>query len=82
VRCGDDQYKEKSAREREGGSVRLSLLTYPVLMAADILAYGTDEVRSGRPDAARELARDLRCVQPAYGIRSCASALVRGGGAG
>jgi tryptophanyl-tRNA synthetase len=35
------QYKEKAARERaRGGSVRLSLLTYPVLMAADILAYG------------------------------------------
>ncbi|MFF1748165.1 tryptophan--tRNA ligase [Streptomyces mirabilis] len=42
------QYKEKAARERErGGSVRLSLLTYPVLMAADILAYGTDEVPVG-----------------------------------
>ncbi|MGW1147686.1 tryptophan--tRNA ligase [Streptomyces sp. NPDC002454] len=42
------QYKEKAAREREGGrSVRLSLLTYPVLMAADILAYGADEVPVG-----------------------------------
>src|SRR5690606_18956364 len=42
------QYREKAAREqRRGGRVRLSLLTYPVLMAADILAYGTDEVAVG-----------------------------------
>ncbi|GGX98532.1 tryptophan--tRNA ligase [Streptomyces minutiscleroticus] len=55
------QYKEKSARERErGGSVRLSLLTYPVLMAADILAYGTDEVPVGEDQTQHvELARDL-----------------------
>jgi tryptophanyl-tRNA synthetase len=55
------QYKEKAARERErGGSVRLSLLTYPVLMAADILAYGTDEVPVGDDQAQHvELARDL-----------------------
>jgi tryptophanyl-tRNA synthetase len=55
------QYKEKSARERErGGSVRLSLLTYPVLMAADILAYGTDEVPVGDDQTQHvELARDL-----------------------
>ncbi|MDQ0992304.1 tryptophan--tRNA ligase [Streptomyces sp. V3I7] len=55
------QYKEKSARERErGGSVRLSLLTYPALMAADILAYGTDEVPVGDDQAQHvELARDL-----------------------
>ncbi|MDG9720725.1 tryptophan--tRNA ligase [Streptomyces sp. DH24] len=55
------QYKEKSVRERErGGSVRLSLLTYPVLMAADILAYGTDEVPVGEDQAQHvELARDL-----------------------
>lgn len=55
------QYREKAARERQrGGSVRLSLLTYPVLMAADILAYGADEVPVGddqRPHV--ELARDL-----------------------
>lgn len=32
-------HREKAARERaRGGSVRLSLLTYPVLMAVDILA--------------------------------------------
>ncbi|WP_318213835.1 tryptophan--tRNA ligase [Streptomyces sp. SCL15-6] len=55
------QYKEKAARERErGGSVRLSLLTYPVLMAADILAYGTDEVPVGHDQTQHvELARDL-----------------------
>ncbi|MFG2739298.1 tryptophan--tRNA ligase [Streptomyces sp. KS_5] len=55
------QYKEKAARERvRGGSVRLSLLTYPVLMAADILAYGTDEVPVGDDQKQHvELARDL-----------------------
>ncbi|MGY1526755.1 tryptophan--tRNA ligase [Streptomyces sp. MN3] len=55
------QYKEKAARERRrGGSVRLSLLTYPVLMAADILAYGTDEVPVGNDQTQHvELARDL-----------------------
>ncbi|MEU1594222.1 tryptophan--tRNA ligase [Streptomyces sp. NPDC005708] len=55
------QYKEKAARERErGGSVRLSLLTYPVLMAADILAYGTDEVPVGDDQTQHvELSRDL-----------------------
>ncbi|MFF1639271.1 tryptophan--tRNA ligase [Streptomyces sp. NPDC058246] len=55
------QYKEKAARERErGGSVRLSLLTYPALMAADILAYGTDEVPVGDDQTQHvELTRDL-----------------------
>ncbi|WP_251094418.1 tryptophan--tRNA ligase [Streptomyces sp. Caat 7-52] len=55
------QYKEKAAKERErGGSVRLSLLTYPVLMAADILAYGADEVPVGEDQAQHvELTRDL-----------------------
>ena len=55
------QYKEKAAREqRRGGSVRLSLLTYPVLMAADILAYRTDEVPVGDDQTQHvELARDL-----------------------
>ncbi|MFD5715551.1 tryptophan--tRNA ligase [Streptomyces pharetrae] len=55
------QYKEKAVRERaRGGSVRLSLLTYPVLMAADILAYGTDEVPVGEDQAQHvELARDM-----------------------
>ncbi|GAA2941323.1 tryptophan--tRNA ligase [Streptomyces enissocaesilis] len=55
------QYKEKSARARAAGeSVRLSLLTYPVLMAADILAYGTDEVPVGDDQTQHvELTRDL-----------------------
>ncbi|MFE9449165.1 tryptophan--tRNA ligase [Streptomyces sp. NPDC006739] len=55
------QYKEKAVRERaRGGSVRLSLLTYPVLMAADILAFGADEVPVGDDQAQHvELARDL-----------------------
>ncbi|MFE0048177.1 tryptophan--tRNA ligase [Streptomyces albireticuli] len=55
------QYKEKSARERAaGGGVRLSLLTYPVLMAADILAYSADEVPVGDDQAQHvELTRDL-----------------------
>ncbi|MFC0602034.1 tryptophan--tRNA ligase [Streptomyces palmae] len=55
------QYKEKAAREAErGGSVRLSLLTYPALMAADILAFGTEEVPVGEDQTQHvELARDL-----------------------
>jgi tryptophanyl-tRNA synthetase len=55
------QYKEKAAREqRRGGSVRLSLLTYPVLMAADILAYAADEVPVGDDQVQHvELTRDL-----------------------
>ncbi|MGW7272069.1 tryptophan--tRNA ligase [Streptomyces sp. NPDC054864] len=55
------QYKEKSVVERaRGGSVRLSLLTYPVLMAADILAYGADEVPVGDDQVQHvELTRDL-----------------------
>ncbi|WP_371527913.1 tryptophan--tRNA ligase [Streptomyces sp. NBC_01283] len=55
------QYKEKSALEAaRGGSVRLSLLTYPVLMAADILAYGADEVPVGDDQVQHvELTRDL-----------------------
>jgi tryptophanyl-tRNA synthetase len=55
------QYKEKSVRARESGqSIRLSLLTYPALMAADILAYGATEVPVGEDQAQHvELARDL-----------------------
>ncbi|MGP2438231.1 tryptophan--tRNA ligase [Streptomyces sp. JW3] len=55
------QYKEKAARERvRGGSVRLSLLTYPALMAADILAYQADEVPVGDDQTQHvQLARDL-----------------------
>ena len=55
------QYREKTAREQAGGrSVRLSLLTYPALMAADILAYRSDEVPVGEDQTQHvELARDL-----------------------
>ncbi|MFE2878425.1 tryptophan--tRNA ligase [Streptomyces roseus] len=55
------QYKEKSAKAQAAGEgVRLSLLTYPVLMAADILAYGTEEVPVGEDQRQHvELARDL-----------------------
>ncbi|MEW9520691.1 tryptophan--tRNA ligase [Streptomyces tubercidicus] len=55
------QYKEKAPAERaRGGSVRLSLLTYPALMAADILAYGAHEVPVGEDQTQHvELTRDL-----------------------
>lgn len=51
------QFKEKSAGREH---VRLSLLTYPTLMAADILAYGADEVPVGEDQRQHvELARDI-----------------------
>jgi tryptophanyl-tRNA synthetase len=51
------QFKEKSSGNE---SVRLSLLTYPVLMAADILLYGADEVPVGQDQSQHvELARTL-----------------------
>ncbi|MEU2424833.1 tryptophan--tRNA ligase [Streptomyces sp. NPDC007851] len=55
------QYKEKVASEgARGRGVRLSLLTYPALMAADILAYGADEVPVGDDQTQHvELTRDL-----------------------
>ncbi|MFJ3882056.1 tryptophan--tRNA ligase [Streptomyces sp. NPDC090077] len=55
------QYREKAAKaEAAGNGVRLSLLTYPVLMAADILAYGTEEVPVGEDQRQHvELTRDL-----------------------
>jgi tryptophanyl-tRNA synthetase len=54
------QFKEKSAREQE--LVRTSLFLYPVLQAADILLYSTDEVPVGddqrqHVELAREIAR-------------------------
>jgi tryptophanyl-tRNA synthetase len=53
------QFKEKSRRQHQ---VRISLLTYPILMAADILLYDTDEVPVGQDQRQHvELARDLAC---------------------
>ena len=54
------QFKEKSAREQQ--LVRTSLFLYPVLQAADILLYKTDEVPVGddqrqHVELAREIAR-------------------------
>jgi tryptophanyl-tRNA synthetase len=76
------QFKEGSARHRH---VRLSLLTYPVLMAADILLHDADEVPVGDDQTQHvELARDVanrfntrygrtfvvpRAVHPALGAR-------------
>ncbi len=51
------QFKEKSGRQEH---VRMSLLTYPILMAADILLYGTTEVPVGDDQRQHvELARDV-----------------------
>ena len=52
------QFKDKSAREQE--LVRTSLFLYPVLQAADILAYKTDEVPVGDDQRQHlELTRDI-----------------------
>ncbi|MET0135384.1 MAG: tryptophan--tRNA ligase, partial [Kibdelosporangium sp.] len=60
------QFKEKSAGAK---TVRLGLLTYPVLMAADILLQGADEVPVGDDQAQHvELARVLaRRFNTTYG---------------
>jgi tryptophanyl-tRNA synthetase len=60
------QFKEKSAGAK---TVRLGLLTYPVLMAADILLQGVDEVPVGEDQAQHvELARSLaRRFNSTYG---------------
>ena len=51
------QFKEKARRQEQ---VRTSLLTYPILMAADILLYDTEEVPVGDDQRQHvELARDL-----------------------
>jgi tryptophanyl-tRNA synthetase len=51
------QFKEKSRRRQQ---VRTSLLTYPILMAADILLYDTEEVPVGEDQSQHvELARDV-----------------------
>jgi len=76
------QYKEKAKRAEH---VRASLLTYPVLMAADILLYEIDEVPVGDDQRQHvELTRDIahrfntlygptfvvpRVVTPAVGAR-------------
>jgi len=76
------QYKEKSRRPEQ---VRASLLSYPVLMAADILLYEIDEVPVGDDQRQHvELTRDIatrfntlygptfvvpRVVTPAVGAR-------------
>jgi tryptophanyl-tRNA synthetase len=52
------QFKEKSAKQRE--LVSAGLFTYPVLQAADILAYNADEVPVGDDQRQHlELARDI-----------------------
>src|SRR5437588_11751093 len=52
------QFKEKSARQRE--LVSAGLFFYPVLMAADVLAYRTDEVPVGDDQRQHiELTRDI-----------------------
>jgi tryptophanyl-tRNA synthetase len=51
------QFKEKARRQEQ---VRVSLLSYPVLMASDILLYDTDEVPVGEDQSQHvELARDV-----------------------
>jgi tryptophanyl-tRNA synthetase len=51
------QFKEKAATQQQ---VRLSLLTYPTLMAADILLHDTEEVPVGADQTQHvELARDV-----------------------
>ncbi|MBB5914997.1 tryptophanyl-tRNA synthetase [Nocardia transvalensis] len=51
------QFKEKSRGRRQ---VRMSLLTYPILMAADILLYDAEEIPVGEDQRQHvELARDL-----------------------
>jgi len=62
VRIGElermTQYKDKSKKQRE--NVSTGLLTYPVLMAADILLYLTDLVPVGQDQKQHlELTRDL-----------------------
>jgi tryptophanyl-tRNA synthetase len=61
------QFKDKSAREQE--LVRTSLFLYPVLQAADILAYRTDEVPVGDDQRQHlELAREIvRRFNATYG---------------
>jgi tryptophanyl-tRNA synthetase len=52
------QFKDKAKKQRE--NVLVGLLTYPALMAADILLYGTDLVPVGQDQRQHlELTRDI-----------------------
>src|SRR3546814_3309035 len=52
------QFKEKSGKDREGAS--LGLYAYPVLQAADVLAYKATHVPVGEDQKQHlELARDI-----------------------
>jgi tryptophanyl-tRNA synthetase len=52
------QFKEKSAQQRD--LVRAGLFSYPILMAADVLAYRTDQVPVGDDQRQHiELMRDI-----------------------
>ncbi|MDQ7092872.1 tryptophan--tRNA ligase [Desulfosporosinus sp. PR] len=54
------QYKDKSQRHGNGDSIPAGLLTYPPLMAADILLYQTDYVPVGDDQKQHiEITRDL-----------------------
>ncbi|WP_088188782.1 tryptophan--tRNA ligase [Desulfosporosinus sp. FKA] len=54
------QYKDKSQRHGSGDSIPAGLLTYPPLMAADILLYQTDYVPVGDDQKQHiEITRDL-----------------------
>ena len=51
------QFREKARRQQQ---IRMSLLTYPILMAADILLYDAEEVPVGDDQSQHvELARDV-----------------------
>lgn len=54
------QYKDKSAKQEDASSISNGLLSYPVLMAADILLYHAEAVPVGDDQRQHvELARDL-----------------------
>ncbi|KAG2309891.1 hypothetical protein Bca52824_029639 [Brassica carinata] len=74
------QFKEKSRKEG-GENASVSLLTYPVLMAADILLYKSDFVPVGEDQKQHlELARDLaQRVNNLYGGRKWKKLGGRGG---
>jgi tryptophanyl-tRNA synthetase len=54
------QYKDKAAKQQDASDASMGLFGYPVLMAADILLYGTDLVPVGEDQLQHlELARDI-----------------------